>query len=109
MFQYSHLLHYIVVGPVGIASSMVGLKICALTAGIKKYKSVIKNNALLREYNGIKEEIKDLRMLWNMLYKNNGNALQNTANKNSSVRRTKQNRLTLVWNWDFWQEIFLVH
>ena len=44
-----------------------------------------------------------------MLYKNNGNALQNTANKNSSVRRTKQNRLTLVWNWDFWQEIFLVH
>ena len=28
--------------PVGITSSAVELKICAITAGIKKYKSVIK-------------------------------------------------------------------
>ena len=28
--------------PVGITSSAVGLKICAITAGIKKYKSIIK-------------------------------------------------------------------
>ena len=28
--------------PVGIASSAVGLKICAITAGIKKFKSIIK-------------------------------------------------------------------
>ena len=28
--------------PVGIASSGVGLKICAVTAGIKKFKSIIK-------------------------------------------------------------------
>ena len=28
--------------PVGIASSVVGLKICVKTAGIKKYKSIIK-------------------------------------------------------------------
>ena len=28
--------------PVGITSSVAGLKICAITAGIKKYKSVIK-------------------------------------------------------------------
>ena len=28
--------------PVGIKSSVLGLKICGLTAGIKKYKSVIK-------------------------------------------------------------------
>ena len=28
--------------PVGIASSVVGLKICAITTGIKKYKSIIK-------------------------------------------------------------------
>ena len=28
--------------PVGIASSTVGLKICAITAGIKRYKPVIK-------------------------------------------------------------------
>ena len=28
--------------PVGIVSSVVGLKTCAFTAGIKKYKSIIK-------------------------------------------------------------------
>ena len=27
---------------IGIASSTIGLKICAITAGIKKYKSIIK-------------------------------------------------------------------
>ena len=85
--------------PVGITSSVVGLKICAVTAGIKKYKSIIKKikkkhdkivllakrkldtievlvfkslinsyishanffsvNNLLREYNEVKEEIKN--------------------------------------------------
>ena len=29
---------------VGITSSAVGIKICAITAGIKKYKSIIKKN-----------------------------------------------------------------
>ena len=28
--------------PIGITSSAIGLKICAITAGIKKYKSMIK-------------------------------------------------------------------
>ena len=28
--------------PIGITSSVIGLKICAIAAGIKKYKSVIK-------------------------------------------------------------------
>ena len=28
--------------PIGITSSAMGLKICAITAGIKKYKSIIK-------------------------------------------------------------------
>ena len=28
--------------PAGITSSAIGLKICAITAGIKKYKSIIK-------------------------------------------------------------------
>ena len=28
--------------PIGITSSAVGLKICAVTVGIKKYKSIIK-------------------------------------------------------------------
>ena len=27
--------------PIGIASSTIGLKICVITAGIKKYKSII--------------------------------------------------------------------
>ena len=74
--------------PVGITSSAVELKICTITAGIKKYKSVIKKkkkhgkivllkktkldtidscishdnffsvNNVLKEYNEIKEEIK---------------------------------------------------
>ena len=30
--------------PVGITSSAIGLKLCAITAGIKKYKSIIKKN-----------------------------------------------------------------
>ena len=30
--------------PVGITSSPVGIKVCAITAGIKKYKSIIKKN-----------------------------------------------------------------
>ena len=29
--------------PIGIMNSAVGLKICAIAAGIKKYKSIIKN------------------------------------------------------------------
>ena len=28
--------------PIGITSSAVGIKICGITAGIKKYKSIIK-------------------------------------------------------------------
>ena len=28
--------------PIGISSSVIGLKICAVAAGIKKYKSIIK-------------------------------------------------------------------
>ena len=28
--------------PIGITSSAIGLKICGITAGIKKYKSIIK-------------------------------------------------------------------
>ena len=28
--------------PIGITSSVIGLKICAITAGIKKYKPIVK-------------------------------------------------------------------
>ena len=28
--------------PIGITSSTIGLKICAITAGIKRYKSIVK-------------------------------------------------------------------
>ena len=44
--------------PIGITSSPIGLKICAIAAGIKKYKSIIKKRkkkhdkiALLSKYN----------------------------------------------------------
>ena len=87
--------------PIGITSSAIGLKICAITAGIKKYKSIIKKkrkkhdkiillansklnrievliskdlidsvishneivliNNVLKEYNKMKEEIKNLK------------------------------------------------
>ena len=30
--------------PTGITSSAIGLKICAITAGIKKYNLIVKNN-----------------------------------------------------------------
>ena len=30
--------------PIGVTSSAIVLKICVITAGIKKYKSIIKNN-----------------------------------------------------------------
>ena len=84
--------------PVGVTSSAVGIKICVIFAEIKNYKSIKKkkkkydktvllekdklntskvilvNNAL-REYNEMKEEIKNLKVLWNILYKNNGMVL----------------------------------
>ena len=38
-----HLLFLFLVGiPIGIMSSAIGLKICAITAGIENYKSIIK-------------------------------------------------------------------
>ena len=36
--------------------------------------------------------------MWNILHKSNGNLLCHLANKNSSVRKTKQNRLMLLSN-----------
>ena len=36
-------LAYLLGIAIGITSSAIGLKICAITAGIKKYKSIVKN------------------------------------------------------------------
>ena len=41
MFQFPAFASLVCV-PVGIVSSAIGIKICAITAGIKKYKSIIK-------------------------------------------------------------------
>ena len=41
MFQFLQFASFVCV-PVGITSSAVGIKICAITSGIKRYKSVIK-------------------------------------------------------------------
>ena len=40
--------------PVGITSSAVGLKICSTTAGIKKYKLIIKKNKKKSEVKKVK-------------------------------------------------------
>ena len=40
MFQFLLLLRYLV--PIGIPSSAVGLRICVITTGTDKYKSIIK-------------------------------------------------------------------
>ena len=65
--------------PIGITSSEIGLKIYVITAGIKKYKSIIKKkkkkhdkivllaksklNNVLKEYNEMKKEIKNLDLI----------------------------------------------
>ena len=54
--------------PVGITSSAVGLKSCIITAGIKKYKLLIKrkkkkHDNVLKECNGMKEETENLKIL----------------------------------------------
>ena len=40
--RFSFCIYFIRRFPVGIVSSAVGLKTCAITAGIKKYRSIIK-------------------------------------------------------------------
>ena len=52
--------------PVGFMSSSIGIKVSTITAGIKKYKSIIKKKrknhdeiVLLREYYEMKEKIKN--------------------------------------------------
>ena len=39
--------------PVGITSSAVGIKICAITAGIKKHKSIIKKKKKKKKHDKI--------------------------------------------------------
>ena len=110
--------------PIGITSSAIGLKLCAVTAGIKKYKSITKKkkkhdkivllaksklnsievlisktlidsnlshnefvliNNVLKEYDKMKEEIKNLKK-----------CRKNTESKNPKVIRTKNGRIMLV-------------
>ena len=84
--------------PIGITNSAIGLKTCAIVAGSKKYKSIIKLNskillnskevlisktlidsvishdefvlksAVLKEYNKMKAEIKNLKTKSNLVY-----------------------------------------
>ena len=44
--------------PIEITSSAIGLKIRAITVGIKKYKSIIK--IVLKEHNKMKKDIENL-------------------------------------------------
>ena len=127
--------------PIGMRSSAVGLKICVIPVGIKRYKSIIKKmrikhdkivllaktkldtikvliskvlidsninydkcfsvNKMLREYNEMKEKIKNSE---NVVYYIKTmetcfvSCKKNTANKNSNIRRTKQNILMTLSN-----------
>ena len=50
--------------PIGIASSTIGLKICVITAGIRKYivkqsRQIVLINYVLKEFYDMKEEIKN--------------------------------------------------
>ena len=60
-----------------------------------------------------KKKYKILKLLWNILYKNNGKLLCSckkcAANKDSSVRKTKQNRLTLLSKCAIWGQKNLIN
>ena len=111
--------------PISITSSAVGLRTCVITARIKKFKSIIKEeimdfliskalidfyinhdkfvtvNNVLREYNEINKEIKNLKNAVEYTKAMETYCVsckKNTTNENSSVRRSKQNRLTLLLN-----------
>ena len=54
-----------------------------------------------------KKKSKILKMLWSILYKNNGDALsckKNTENKSSVFIRIKQNKLILLSNCTVWDK-----
>ena len=124
-----------------MTSSAVGLIICAIIPGIKKYKSMLKKkkkydkvvllgkdklnnmqvliskalvdsyisndefvsiNNVLREYNEmkkIKNKKKILKLLWNAPIETYCVSCKKyTANRNLSLKKTKQNRLLLLSN-----------
>ena len=106
---------------VGITSSTVKMKIYAFTAGIKKFKSITKrkkkkhheivllgkyrlnaievltSKSLIDSYISYDEFISVCNALgeYNRICKNNGKVLRQLQ---KNVRKTKQNRLMLLWN-----------
>ena len=75
----------------------------ALIDSYISYEFVSVNN-VLREHNEIKKKEKILKLLWNILCKNNGKVLHQlsckkyTASKHLSVRKSSQKGLMLLWN-----------
>ena len=67
-----------------------------------KHDNFVLVNNVLKEYNEMKKEVKNSEMLWNVYIKTMETYWtsfeNNTVNKNSSVRRPKQNRLMFVSN-----------
>ena len=47
--MYFNFFFYFLLIPVGITSSAVGLKICMITAGTKKYKPIIKEKRKIHD------------------------------------------------------------
>ena len=58
--------------PIEIASSAVGLKTCAITAGIKKYKSIIKKKKLFKNIYLLFNNLKSAK-LFGFLHQSRGN------------------------------------
>ena len=108
--------------PVGITSSAVGIKICTMTARIKKYKPIKKMKkkhdeillpkASINSYishdkyvsvNSVLREYSEMKFMWNILYKKSmekycDSCQKHAADKNPKVRKTKQNKLMLLSN-----------
>ena len=68
----------------------------ALMDSYIKHDNFVLVNNVLKEYNEMKKEVKNSEMLWNVYIKTMETYWtsfeNNTVNKNSSVRRPKQNR-----------------
>ena len=108
--------------PVGVTSSALGIKICTITARIKKYmpikkmkkkhEEILLSKASIDSYishdkfvsvNSVLREYNEMKFMWNILYKKAMEAYcegcqKHAADENPSVRKTKQNKLMLLSN-----------
>ena len=86
--------------PIGITSSAIGLKMCVMTAGIKKSKSIIKKKKKKDdEIYDTKDEIKNSNnkfSIYKTMLRYCLKCRKNTESKNPEVSRTKNGRRMLL-------------